>query len=253
MPALFDDYLAVFAVSALAFLIGGLMEVATYSCSFRLLDRHRETSTIPQPTSFFSFSRQWAWRSLKGFLSTALTAVVITAIVALFYYALLTIINKVGGKVMIPLSLTWIPTVLTLIGLLPPLLYMNTKYILDTKVKFWSSAVSSYMVGLRHCGQLIVVLLMAFVIVIIVSSILSFPAIVVATANFQANIGLLYGDPLGMPSYIIPLTAVVMAFAGFVEVMTRLVVFYTGYYAYGSIEVQEEEKKKFNKDIQDTL
>ena len=253
MPALFDDYLAIFTVSALAFLIGGLMEVATYSCSFRLLDRHRETSTIPQPTSFFSFSRQWAWRSLKGFLSTALTAVVITVIVSLFYYALLTVINKVGGKVLIPLSLTWIPTVLTLIGLLPPLLYMNTKYILDTKVKFWSSAVSSYMVGLRHCGQLIVVLLMAFVIVIIVSSILSFPAIVVATANFQANIGLLYGDPLGMPSYIIPLTAVVMAFAGFVEVMTRLVVFYTGYYAYGSIEVQEEEKKKFNKDIQDTL
>ena len=106
------------------------------------------------------------------------------------------------------------------------------------------------MVGLRHCGQLIVVLLMAFVIVIIVSSILSFPAIVVATANFQANIGLLYGDPLGMPSYIVPLTAIAMAFAGFVEVMTRSVVFFITYYIYGSIETQENEKNKFNKEIQ---
>lgn len=253
MPAMFDDYMAVFAISAVAFLIGGLMEVATYSCSFRLLDRHHETSTIPQPTSFFSFSRQWAWRSLKGFVSTAIVATVISAIVAGFFYALVAVVNKEGGKELIPLSLAWIPTVLTLVGLVPPLLYVNTKYILDTKVKFWPQAMSSYRVGLRHCGQLIVVMLMAIVIVFVVSSVLAFPAIVVAAANFQANIGLLFGDPLGMPSYIIPLTAVVMAFAGFVEVMTRLVVFYTAYYAYGSIEVQEEEKKNFNKDIEENL
>ena len=44
--------------------------------------------------------------------------------------------------------------------------------------------------------------------------------------------------------------AIAMAFAGFVEVMTRSVVFFITYYIYGSIETQENEKNKFNKEIQ---
>ena len=84
----------------------------------------------------------------------------------------------------------------------------------------------------------------------IVSVILLLPAIVVALANFHANLGVLFGDPLGMPSYIVPLTAVVMAFAGFVEVILRCGFHFIGYYCYGSIDTQEEEKKKFNQEIQ---
>ena len=35
---LLDDYMAIFIVSALALVLGGIMEVATYSCTFRMLD-----------------------------------------------------------------------------------------------------------------------------------------------------------------------------------------------------------------------
>ena len=91
---------------------------------------------------------------------------------------------------------------------------------------------------------------MATLVISLVSAVICLPAIVVAIANFQANLGLLFGDPLGMPSYIVPLTAIAMAFAGFVEVMTRSVVFFITYYIYGSIEIQENEKNNLNNEIQ---
>ena len=124
------------------------------------------------------------------------------------------------------------------------------KYGADGEQKFWPSLLSNLKCGIRHYGQLFVAIVMTVIILLIVSVILLLPAIVVALANFHANLGVLYGDPLGMPSYIVPLTAVVMAFAGFVEVILRCGFHFIGYYCYGSIDTQEEEKKKFNQEIQ---
>ena len=165
-------------------------------------------------------------------------------------YAASVAIGKMGGKAMVTTDATVVfATVLFLLSM-PPMFYVVVKYMLDGEQKFWPSLLSNLKCGIRHYGQLFVAIVMTVIILFIVSVILLLPAIVVALANFHANLGVLYGDPLGMPSYIVPLTAVVMAFAGFVEVILRCGFHFIGYYCYGSIDTQEEEKKKFNQEIQ---
>ena len=51
-------------------------------------------------------------------------------------------------------------------------------------------------------------------------------------ANTQANLGVLNGDPLGMPSHITYVSAVVFFIAGFIQVYIRMSVLFTSYYMY---------------------
>lgn len=250
MPLLFDNYMVVFAVSLLAFIVGGLMESATYSCMFRLLAEHKDTGVIPISKRLIEFSRQWAWRTIKAFLGTLLLADIMAIIVTAIVYGITVGINKMGGETLISSYASNMAAFFITLVFAAPLFHVVIKYILTPNAKFWPSAWSSYRDGFRHLGIIITSLIMATLVISLVSAVICLPAIVVAIANFQANLGLLFGDPLGMPSYIVPLTAIAMAFAGFVEVMTRSVVFFITYYIYGSIETQENEKNKFNKEIQ---
>ena len=54
---LLDDYLAIFVLSAVALFAGGLVEIATYSCAFRLLDEHRSTGKMAKRGRWFEFDR----------------------------------------------------------------------------------------------------------------------------------------------------------------------------------------------------
>ena len=72
------------------------------------------------------------------------------------------------------------------------------------------------------------------------------PAQVLSLANLQAEVGVLNGDPLGMPGYMGWLTAVVFTIAGFFQAYIHLSMLFPTYYMYGSIETQEEERRNFN-------
>lgn len=250
LPSLFESYLTVFVVSLVALVVGGLAETATYSRAFEMLDHYNREGKMPNEKKWMQFSWRWAWRTLKAFIAVAVVEVILAAVVTALFFGLMMTVNKVGGSELIPQQLVWIPAVIALVPLSAPLLYVLTKYVLDGKQTLWKSLWANYVVAMRHVGMLVVVILSAVVLVAVVSLFLTFPALVVATANFHANFGVILGDPLGMPSYIVPLTAVTMAFAGFVEVMVRMLIFFIGYYAYGSIEAMENEKHHFNEEIQ---
>ena len=250
LPSLLESYLAVFVISLLALVVGGLAEAATYSRAFDMLDHYNREGKMPNGGKWVQFSWRWAWRTLKAFFAAAVGEAVLASVVTALFIVLKIAVNKVGGEELIPQNMVWIPVAIALVPLSAPLLYVLTKYILDGKQSLWKSLWANYVVGMRHVGLLVVVIFAAVVLVAVVSLFLTFPALVVAVANFQANFGVILGDPLGMPSYIVPLTAVTMAFAGFVEVMVRMVIFFIGYYAYGSIEATENEKHHFNEEIQ---
>ncbi len=247
---LLDDYIAIAIASLLALVLGGIMEIATYSCSFRLLDEHRNTGSIARRPRWIDFDRRWAWRALKGFVSTAIVCTIIYIVLYAICALLGLAVGKMGGQTMVTTSAIIGLTTLLFLVTLPPLFYVLTKYMLDSNQRFWHSLLNNYKSGLHHWGLLFISLVMTVIILLLASIILLLPAIVVALANFQANLGVLFGDPLGMPSYIVPLTAIMMAFAGFVEVILRSGFHFIGYYCYGSIDTQEEEKKKFNQEIQ---
>ncbi len=67
------------------------------------------------------------------------------------------------------------------------------------------------------------------------------PAVILSLANTQAHIGEFYGDPLGLPSYILPLTLGVLLVAGLIQAMTAILSYQPARQTY-----KETMEKKMN-------
>ena len=80
--------------------------------------------------------------------------------------------------------------------------------------------------------------------VALISIIVMTPAFILSIANVQAHQGLLMGDALGMPSYILPLTFGTLMLTHFIEFYVVLIVLVHFYYIYGSIEAKETEREQ---------
>lgn len=135
-------------------------------------------------------------------------------------------------------------TILTLgIGLLLllPLGQSIFSYICNPEKKYWKNLWGSYKLGMRHWGKWFVVTLITFIVSGVISAIILLPAHVLCLANIQANMGTLFDDPLGMPSYAIPMTAVVMFIAGVAEGYIRLSMLFVYYVTYKSNEKNEKD------------
>ena len=124
-----------------------------------------------------------------------------------------------------------------------PLSFITIKYIFRTDTRFWKLLSTDYPTALKHYGFMLIVMLVSCIVIVVAEYILALPAMLLATASYQANIGVLYGDPLGMPGYITYVSAVVFFMAGFLQAYIRMSALFTAYYMYGSIETQEEERK----------
>ena len=122
-----------------------------------------------------------------------------------------------------------------------PLLQSLFSYLYNPERKYWQNVWHSYKSGMRHWGKWFVVSLISFIVAGLLSCIILLPANILCLANVQANMGILFDDPLGMPSYSIPMTAVVMFIAGIAQGYIRLSVLYVFRVTYESIEASESE------------
>ena len=62
----------------------------------------------------------------------------------------------------------------------------------------------------------------------------------------KAYAGMFMGDELGMPDYLPTLTFVAFTIAGFIQAYVHLITVFPFYYAYGSIDTLEKERKRIN-------
>lgn len=99
-----------------------------------------------------------------------------------------------------------------------------------------------YLNGLGHFGMLLVVIIVTFLITLLLTLIIQLPALILYTANIQAQLGLSRGDELGIPEGIQRLSLVVFFIAGFIQGYVHLSTLFPLYYAYGTI-VQEERER----------
>lgn len=97
-------------------------------------------------------------------------------------------------------------------------------------------------VYLRHTGLFIAVALVALVTDAFLWLFTSIPAIILGIANIQAANGVLYGDPLGMPDYMLWLTMAVFTLASFMQAYIYLSFFFPLRYAQGSAVAIEAER-----------
>ena len=135
--------------------------------------------------------------------------------------------------------------VLIVLGVLfVPLYYVFYKYLLTPGLRFTSVLSAGYTIGMRHLGSLLAVVVVTMLVVATAALLLSLPMQILYLANIQAQTGLLMGDPLGMPAYMPKLTAAVFILASFLQAYVLMAEAFPLYYAYGSIETHEDERKQ---------
>jgi uncharacterized membrane protein YidH (DUF202 family) len=100
---------------------------------------------------------------------------------------------------------------------------------------------------LRHIGMLLIIGIVCLVTVSVFIMLTSLPMIIMMAANWLDQIGVLSGDPSGMPDYVKWLTLVVFLIAGFLQAYVWQSVIGPLYMMRGSIIQHENERQKFNK------
>ena len=183
---------------------------------YTLLKEHRETGEMSMPTSWWKPNTSMMARTLKG--------------------VLLTLLITIPLLIVAPFAL--------------PLWYVITKYIMEPSAGYWSTLRRSYGRGMGHWGSLFLVYFLTMLFIMLSGLIVMLPAHILFLANYRSQLGVLIGDPLGMPSYMMPMTFITFVLCSFLYFYVCLPLVLNGYYAYGSIEAKELEHEQRKLDIQ---
>lgn len=223
-----------------------LLAIATLSLAsasiLNKLKEHKDTGTITLPPHWFSASPRLMGHTLKGVFLTLL----VLLIPLLIFIGLLATADALSPQFTLRhlttvLGAMLICTLLVLLFALP-LAHVLMKYLMEAPCNYWSTLFNYYGRGLRHWGSLFLVFFVSLLLVEIMTLVITLPASILSFANQQAQQGVLIGDPLGMPSYILPLTFVTFALCSFIQFYVSQVTLTHNYYIYGSIETNEYEK-----------
>ena len=104
---------------------------------------------------------------------------------------------------------------------------------------------------LHHLGMETLVWLFCLLVVLSLSIITTLPMLIVMAANWLNNVGILTGDPDGMPSYMTWLTIIVFLIAGFIQAYVWLTILGPVYLMRGSISQQEKERAEMKAKIEE--
>lgn len=99
---------------------------------------------------------------------------------------------------------------------------------------------------MRHLGLVFVVVIVCLFIVSVLTLLTSLPATIMITANWQSQMGVMYGDPSGMPGYVRWLSIGAFLIAGFLKAYVWLTTICPLYLTSTSIALQEKERKEYN-------
>ncbi len=243
-PAAILQYAGISTVLAFFTFSGSFFKLLFYSNGISLLKQHLSTGTVPHPAKILSCDWHTVWRLFKALLSmSVITAVPVVLFAILYVFKLNESLLQPSAHIL-TLSLTAL-FFLFIILMMMPITYIVSKYMLRSETHFWPLLAKEYGIALRHFGFVFAVMLVILLVVAIAGFIILQPAFILTLANFRANMGYINGDPLGMPSYITPLTAGIFAIAGFCLAYIRMSALFPLYYMYGSIETQERERSDY--------
>lgn len=99
----------------------------------------------------------------------------------------------------------------------------------------------------RHLGKVFIVTIVCITIVAILTLLTSLPTLILMAANWQSQIGMLFGDPSGMPNHVRWLSLGVFVIAGFIQAYVWLTMIIPFYLMKGTMGIQDKEKEEFNK------
>lgn len=124
-----------------------------------------------------------------------------------------------------------------------PFLYISVRYLVDEKAHFWHGLSSTYSTGLRRMGFIFLTAFITSLLISVISLLLMLPMTILLFANAFSTIGVMTGDPSGMPSYFLILLGVTILITFFIMWFVWIFGFLVYYFMYGSIEKQREERR----------
>ena len=250
LPGALIQYLITFS-EIMGLLIVSIATLALASATIlNKLKEHKETDVISIPPHWFSASPQMMGRSLKGIFFTLLVILIPIILMMLAIAGAEAFSPQFIANHIITLVATFCIGFLIILLLALPLFYVLMKYLMEAPCSYWHTLSSSFSRGMRHWGSLFVVFFVSTLLVEIAALIIMLPAHILSIANQQAQMGVLIGDPLGMPSYMPTLTFITFMLCCFIEFYVSQVMLVHNYYIYGAIESKEQENEQQKLDIQ---
>ena len=213
------------------------------------LKEHKDTGTISTPPYWLTTSPALMGRSLKGVFLTILVLI----IPMLLFIGMVAITESVKPQALIGHLTTFIVALcivcIIIVILVQPLMYVLMKYVMEAPCKYWKTLSANFGCGMRHWGSLFLVFFLSMLLVQLIGLVIMLPSHILSYANQQAHMGLLIGDPLGMPSYMSTLTFATFTLCSFIEFYVSQVMLVHNYYIYGSIDTKEQEREQQKQNI----
>lgn len=129
-----------------------------------------------------------------------------------------------------------------------PLCYTFVRFMMG---KHWLPFMG-YGRGFRYWGTIFVAMLLISLLASILLAAISLPGVILVSAQLYSQLGALGGDPLNIPGYFTPLLIVTLTFFYFVVGYISLWAQLASTYLYGSIETQQAEKNKHDREENQT-
>ena len=115
--------------------------------------------------------------------------------------------------------------------------------------KYWELLKTGYRHGFHFKGRILVTNILAFLLFSVACIVIALPLTIIMSANIFSNVGVLMGDPSGIPSYFPWLTAATYIISFFMLYFAGIFLYASNLFVYGSIEAQIEEQEKMNMQI----
>lgn len=133
--------------------------------------------------------------------------------------------------------------VIAVISLLP-LFFTYYKYVMDGG-SFLRMLGPTYKKGSHHKAKILVTGILTAILLAVTTSLLLVPMLILVMASTLSAVGVMLGDPSGLPSYFTVLIATTFVVTLFVTLYINMAMGSTGLYLYGSIETQENERNQY--------
>ena len=235
------EYSANFIMLIVLSLLSVVMMALASATILAKLKEHQAEGAISIPTHWFAVSPKLMWRTLKGVIFTGIIiAVPYLLILAMLIFLSVTQPETLHAR-LITISTTMLIITVIIAVLALPLFYVLMKYIMEAPCSYWRTMKNSYGTGLSYWGTLFLVFFVSTLVVTITGLVVMMPAHILNIANQTAHLGLLMGDPLGMPEHITLLTYVTFTLCCFIQFYVSQVMLVHNYYVYGAIEEKTKD------------
>jgi len=215
-----------------------------YGRYFTMLRQHSLTDRMPMKKEKLVKSDvrrmvRRVWIAMIAFIIVFAIAIAITAAPLKIWYS--GIFGDPSNYALYGISLV---LALVCFVLILPIYNVYMSYIIDHSKGLLKTLTTQYGKSLRHWGMLFAIFIVTAIILAMIMVVLALPLMILMYADNINTLGMSQGDPSGLPATFSLLMVITMFVVTMASYYIYMIVYAVMYYAYGSIETQEKERKE---------